>query len=165
MVCLDECCSTADCPTGYTCVSGTCVTPAFFLVDSQDQCVSANHEVGGFAEVGSEPCDYMNAPNKQLWHQDTHNMIHSDVDVNRCMIAGPGEDIFSGIEIHIAPCKLNTFLYDSALDQMHLGQNMSYCPTVLQPTWTPMVSRCVDNSVTTPTSLNLPCELPKPFKI
>ena len=130
-----DCCSNADCPTGYDCEANTCIKPAVFLVstiDNQDWCISANRGIGEFEDVGSELCDFSNAPPRQLWHFDTNHMIRSDIDLNRCMIVGPGTDIFMGLHIHMASCKLAMFAYDDVTDHLHLGEDPAYCVTSSQ---------------------------------
>lgn len=125
-----ECCSNADCDDDYECISETCVTPAFFLINTigdVDYCMTANRGVGEFAEVGSQQCRFRSKPRRQLWHGDSHNRIRSDVDVNRCLIVGEGQDIYSGLGIHMASCKINQFLYNPDSDHLHLAEDLSYC--------------------------------------
>lgn len=130
--CTGECCKNDDCPTGYTCEANVCMTPAFFLastIDYQDWCVAVNRGVDEFADVGSERCDFVSEPRSQLWHEDTHHKIRSDMDVTRCMLVGEGTNIFSGLYIKIASCNVNTFLYNSETKRIHLGEDVAYCLT------------------------------------
>lgn len=130
-----ECMTDADCPTDYDCEEYVCMKPAIFLaseINNQDYCVSANRGIGEFQQVGSEPCDFTNKPLDQLWHEDLHHKIRSDLDKKRCLIVGEGTNIFTGVQIHIASCNINTFLYDSTTDRLHLGEDQAYCLTSMQ---------------------------------
>jgi hypothetical protein len=130
-----ECCNNDDCPTAeYTCELDACVTAPFFLVSdydpSKDWCVSANKGVGGWAEVGFEPCITSNTPAIQLWRHDTQGRIRSNSDLSRCMVTGPEGGTLSGFKMVMASCRLNEFQFGSeTVDKIHLAQDERYCLT------------------------------------
>lgn len=125
-----ECCfEDDDCPVDYDCNTNTCVKPAVFLVSTisgQDFCMTAYDGVGDYVKVGSELCDFVNNPASQLWHRDPLNKIHSNLDIGYCVIVGPGQKR-GGLNVNLAPCKANVFLYDDSTDQLKLGQDTTYC--------------------------------------
>jgi hypothetical protein len=129
-----ECCTNDDCPSEYTCEQEACMTAAFYLVSdyepSKGWCVSANNGVGGWAEVGFEPCSTSNTPDIQLWRHDTQGRIRSNLDLSRCMVAGPEGGTFSGFKMVMASCRLNEFRFGSeTVDKIHLTQDERYCLT------------------------------------
>jgi hypothetical protein len=130
-----ECCNNDDCPTAeYTCELDACVTAPFFLVSdydpSKDWCVSANKGVGGWAEVGFEPCITSNTPAIQLWRHDTQGRIRSNSDLSRCMVTGPEGGTLSGFKMVMASCRLNEFRFGSeTVDKIRLAQDETYCLT------------------------------------
>lgn len=125
-----ECCEDDDCPRDFSCDSNTCLSDPFFLMQDDDSnaCVSAVNGVEtDFATVGLERCKFRNTPARQLWRRDVQDKFHSSLDLEKCMLVGEYSSLKDELQIHIASCKVNMFLYSPQTGRVRLGADSDYC--------------------------------------